>query len=85
MSAGVPVIASNRGSLPEVVGSAGTLIDPNDADAFAAALERVVSDESAAAQSARAGLARAAAFTWEKTAATLRQAYVDAVARRRAR
>jgi glycosyltransferase involved in cell wall biosynthesis len=85
MSAGVPVVASNRGSLPEVVGTAGTLIEPDDVEGFAAALDRVVSDESAAAQGARAGLARAAQFTWERTATTLRQAYLDAVARRRAR
>ena len=83
MSAGVPVIASNRGSLPEVIGDGGTLLDPTDTDGFAAAMERVVTDDAWAAAQARAGLNRARAFTWSSTAHILRQAYVDAVARRR--
>ncbi len=83
MSAGVPVIASNRGSLPEVVGNAGVLVDPLDVEALAAALHRIIDDDGAALERARAGLLRARAFTWSQTAATLRQAYVDAVARRR--
>jgi glycosyltransferase involved in cell wall biosynthesis len=81
MSAGVPVIASNRGSLPEVVGDAGTLIEPSDVDGLCAALERVTEDADCAAAHARAGLARAATFTWEAAAATLRQAYTDAARR----
>jgi glycosyltransferase involved in cell wall biosynthesis len=83
MSAGVPVIASNRGSLPEVLGNAGVLFDPQDPEALAAALQRLIEDDAAALEQARAGLLRARAFTWAQTAVTLRQAYVDAVARRR--
>jgi glycosyltransferase involved in cell wall biosynthesis len=83
MSAGVPVIASNRGSLPEVVGNAGVLFEPHDAEALAAALQRMIEDDEAAIERAQAGLVRARAFTWTRTAETLRQAYVDAVARRR--
>ena len=82
MSAGVPVVASNRGSLPEVIGTAGTLVDPNDAEGLAAALQRVVSDETFAADQARAGLARVRGLTWDRGAAVLGQAYRDAVARR---
>ena len=83
MSAGVPVIASNRGSLPEVVGDGGTLLEPDDVRGFAAAMERVVRDDAWARAQGEAGLTRAKAFTWEGTAVRLRQAYVDAVARRR--
>jgi alpha-1,3-rhamnosyl/mannosyltransferase len=83
MSAGVPVIASNRGSLPEVIDSGGTLLDADDVDGFAAAMTRVVRDDEWAAAQGRAGLERARAFTWPATARRLRQAYVDAVARRR--
>jgi glycosyltransferase involved in cell wall biosynthesis len=83
MSAGVPVIASNRGSLPEVVGRGGTLLDAHDVDGFAAAMERVARDDQWAAAQGGAGLARASAFNWAATAARLRQAYVDAIARRR--
>ena len=82
MSAGIPVVASNRGSLPEVTGGAATLLDPTDVDGLAAALEQIVEDDGVAADRARAGLAQAATFTWDAAAATLRQAYTDAVARR---
>ena len=85
MSAGVPVIASNRGSLPEVVGDGGRLFDALDAGSFASAMERVVRDDAWAAALGEAGLARAKAFTWSTSVATLRQAYLDAVARRQAR
>jgi glycosyltransferase involved in cell wall biosynthesis len=81
MSAGIPVVASNRGSLPEVVGDAGTLVEPADVEGLSAALERVVDDDEFAVSRAEAGLARAATFTWESAAATLRQAYADAVRR----
>ena len=40
MAAGVPVIASNRGALPEVLGAAGTLLDPQDVEGFAEAMRR---------------------------------------------
>jgi glycosyltransferase involved in cell wall biosynthesis len=83
MSAGVAVIASNRGSLPEVIGHGGTLLDADDAEGFAAAMERAITDDAWAAGQGRAGLARARQFTWQSTARTLRQAYLDAAARRR--
>ena len=85
MSAGVPVVASNRGSLPEVLGGAGLLFEPEDATTLAAALERIVTDDEAARRLGEAGLSRAAAFTWERSAAALRQAYLDAARRRRGR
>jgi glycosyltransferase involved in cell wall biosynthesis len=83
MSAGVPVIASNRGALPEVVGEGGTLLDATDVEQWAAAMERLVRDDDWAAAQGQAGLARARAFNWASTAVLLRQAYVDAMARRR--
>ena len=85
MSAGIPVVASRRGSLPEVMGEAGTLVDPHRPEEIAAALERLITDQTWAVAQARAGLERARAFTWTGAAATLRRAYVDAVSRRRER
>jgi glycosyltransferase involved in cell wall biosynthesis len=85
MAAGVPVIASNRGALPEVVGNGGTLLDPDDVAGFARAMLRVARDDDWAAVQGAAGLARAAAFTWHGTAQRLREAYLDAVGRCRAR
>jgi glycosyltransferase involved in cell wall biosynthesis len=85
MSAGVPLVASQRGSLPEVVGTGGLLLEPDDAAAWASAIERITNDEDWARELAYAGLERARAFTWEGTAARLAQAYRDAMARRGAR
>jgi len=85
MSAGVPVLASNRGSLPEVVASGGLLLDPHDVDAWTAAIDRVAHDDGWARELGCAGLERAKAFTWEGTAMRLAQAYRDAVARRGSR
>jgi glycosyltransferase involved in cell wall biosynthesis len=83
MSAGIPVITSTRGSLPEVIGGAGALVDPEDADALAAAIERAIRDDGWALRAAEAGLERARGFTWADSAETLRRAYSDAVERRR--
>jgi glycosyltransferase involved in cell wall biosynthesis len=82
MSAGVPVVTSDRGSLPEVVGTAGVLLDPRDVAAWTSTLERLSSDHKWAVDLAEAGLERARAFTWQQSAAELRRAYVDAIARR---
>jgi glycosyltransferase involved in cell wall biosynthesis len=82
MSAGVPVVTSDRGALPEVVDGAGTLVDAADAGALASALARLIGDRTWAAAQARAGLARAKAYTWHAAAAALRHAYESAVLRR---
>ena len=84
MSAGIPVVAANRGSLPEVVGTGGLLFDPTEPPALAGALEQLLDDDGVAAAWGSAGLQRARAFSWAAAATTLRQAYTDAVMRRRA-
>ena len=85
MSAGVPVLASTRGSLPEVVGTGGVLLDPGDAGAWASAIHRLASDPQWAEDLGRAGLERARAFTWRLTAIRLHTAYQDAIRRRKER
>jgi glycosyltransferase involved in cell wall biosynthesis len=82
MSAGVPVVASNRGALPEVVGTGGILIDPTRPDELAAALASLISDDTVATRWGAAGLDRARAFNWTAAATMLRLAYSEAVARR---
>ncbi|MGE0393384.1 MAG: glycosyltransferase family 4 protein [Vicinamibacterales bacterium] len=82
MAAGVPVLVSNRGALPEVAGDAGVVIDPDDADAFATALIRLTTDDDEATAAAHRGLARARAYTWDAAASRLRDAYESAVTRR---
>lgn len=68
MACGVPVITSNISSMPEVIGDAGVLIELNDVDTLAAALQRVLTDRPLRATLAAKGLARARAFSWEHTA-----------------
>ena len=85
MSAGVPVVVSNRGALPEVVGDSGLFIDPDDAESLAAALERLVGQPDLRATCARRGLDRARQFTWTQTARDVRRAYEDAQLARRHR
>ncbi len=53
MTIGLPVVASNRGALPEVVGDAGLLVDPEDASALAAAMARVLGNRDAGAAAQR--------------------------------
>jgi glycosyltransferase involved in cell wall biosynthesis len=82
MSAGIPVVVSNAGALPEVVGDAAVLFPPADVDALAYALARLATDDAWALDRAAAGLAQARAYTWDTAARALGRAYDDAVARR---
>jgi alpha-1,3-rhamnosyl/mannosyltransferase len=68
MACGTPVIASHAASIPEVLGGAGLLLDPRDVSAWRDAIIRIVNDEALTPRSAVAGLARAATFTWQRTA-----------------
>jgi len=67
MACGTPVLASNRASIPEVVGDAGLLVEPNEV-ALAEGLSRLLADDALRAELRRRGLARAAQFTWRRTA-----------------
>jgi glycosyltransferase involved in cell wall biosynthesis len=68
MRAGVPVVAANGTSLPEVVGSAGLLVDTYDVAAWVQALDRALSDRALRKALIQAGRARARRFTWRATA-----------------
>lgn len=68
MACGAPVVVSDRGALPELVGEAGLVVAPT-AQAVKGALARVLLDRSEAQRLGRAGTVRAGAFTWERTAA----------------
>jgi glycosyltransferase involved in cell wall biosynthesis len=85
MTIGLPVIASNRGALPEVIGDAGILVDPGDAGALASAMERYLTQPETTRRARDAGRARADQFTWHASAASLVRAYDGALERRRAR
>jgi glycosyltransferase involved in cell wall biosynthesis len=86
MTVGVPVIVANRGALPDVVGDAGRLVDPDDAGMLAAALAEITREPSRRRSMAAAGLRQARQFTWDRTVERLRQAWraaFDYHARRR--
>jgi len=68
MSCGAPVIAARSSSIPEVVGDAGVLLDPDDEAGWAAAIEHVVDHQAHADRLRAAGLTRAACFSWRRTA-----------------
>jgi glycosyltransferase involved in cell wall biosynthesis len=67
MACGTPVIVSDRGALPEVVGDAGLVVAP-EPEAVADGLRSVLSDRRLAADMGRAGERRAARFGWDRTA-----------------
>jgi len=75
MARGCPVVASNSTSLPEVVGTAGTLVPTGDLEAWAHALVEVLGDAPLRAEMARRGVARAEAFTWRGSAVAHVAAY----------
>lgn len=75
MACGIPTVASDRGSLPEVAGDTGILIDPDQADQIAEALHLALTDSTFRARSSAAGLARAGQFTWERTAQVVLEVY----------
>jgi glycosyltransferase involved in cell wall biosynthesis len=71
MACGTAVAASNRGSLPEVVGDAGRTFDPTSVDDLVAALNELLDDEPGRTRRAAAGLERSRRFTWERAAEIL--------------
>lgn len=77
MACGTPVIVANRTSLPEVVGDAGLLVEP-EVRAFRDGLVRLLTDETLRAELSARGLQRAAQFSWKKTAELTSAAYHEA-------
>jgi glycosyltransferase involved in cell wall biosynthesis len=75
MAAGVPALVGRYAAAAETLGDAAEVVDPRDVDALAGALARLASDDELRRSYARAGKARAASFTWERTAAATLSAY----------
>jgi glycosyltransferase involved in cell wall biosynthesis len=77
MSAGIPVVASTAGSIPEVAGNAALLVPAEDIDELAAALITGVSDVALRLRLVQRGGQRVAEHSWEKSAAALARLYHD--------
>jgi glycosyltransferase involved in cell wall biosynthesis len=75
MACGCPVLASSAGSLPEVVGDAGLLFDPQDAGAICAAMRRVLDNVDLRSQLSERGRQRCERFTWQRSAELLRELF----------
>jgi glycosyltransferase involved in cell wall biosynthesis len=68
MACGTPVVTSNRSSLPEVVGDAALLVDPDDRGQLADALARIASEEALRERLRERGMERARRYSWDETA-----------------
>ena len=75
MASGVPLLLSNRASLPEIAGGAAVMFEPDHLDDTAAKLETLLEDSNASSELVRLGLGRAAAFTWEACAQSTLRAF----------
>jgi len=79
LACGTPVVGSDAASIPEVVGDAGILLPPDDAEGMANALIQLATDDTFRAELSRRALTQAARFSWERTARETLAAYQDVV------
>jgi glycosyltransferase involved in cell wall biosynthesis len=82
MARGTPVVATRASSVPEVLGDAGVLLEPDDAAGWVASLDAIIGQPGRRAALAEAGRTRAAAFTWERTARETYEVYLRALGAR---
>lgn len=75
MACGAPVVAANRTALPEVLGKAALLADPEELTEFVAAVRALLADPERRRELAAAGRRQAERFTWEATARATLEAY----------
>lgn len=83
MACGAPVVCSDRTSLPEVVGSAGILTNPEDPDAFGAAIKRVLTSPQLREDLGARGMARVKQFSWDQVAVETSALYAEVTGTKR--
>jgi glycosyltransferase involved in cell wall biosynthesis len=81
MACGTPVLTSRASSLPEVVGDAAVLVDPQSVDEIADGLARVLESETLRAELTARGRARARHFSWERSARAIHAGYMQVLGR----
>ncbi|MFQ6014412.1 MAG: glycosyltransferase family 4 protein [Anaerolineae bacterium] len=77
MACGTPVVASDRASLPEIIGDAGLLVSPDDREGLATTMARAWGDGSLREEMREKGLEQARRFTWRGAAENLLQVYLE--------
>jgi glycosyltransferase involved in cell wall biosynthesis len=80
IACGTPVVGSRVTSLPEVVGSGGVLLDPDDIDGLAGALLQLLNDPTFYARLRTAAIAQSRHFSWIRTAEATLEAFHEAMA-----
>ncbi|MCR8915741.1 glycosyltransferase family 4 protein [Marinobacter panjinensis] len=80
MACGTPILSSDKGSLPEVVGDAGVFFDPYDVESISRAIVKISTDVELRQQLSDVAVSRARSFTWER-AAKLALSYLEAAAK----
>lgn len=75
MRCGAAVLTSNTSSMPEVVGSAGILLDPSDVGAWTRAMAALLNDEQARRELREAAVKQAGSFSWERSARGTAEVY----------
>lgn len=83
MACGAPVVCSDRTSLPEVVGSAGLLANPEDPDAFGGAIKRVLVSQQFRDDLGARGMARVKLFGWDRVAVETSALYAEVAGTKR--
>jgi glycosyltransferase involved in cell wall biosynthesis len=77
MAMGCPIVASDRTSIPEVLGDAGRLVDPTDPADLADGLNRMLEDETFRHDCIERGLERVQTFSWKRCAEETLEVYRD--------
>ncbi len=75
MACGTPVVCSNRASLPEVVGDAAVLVDPEDSEALENCIVETLNNSQRRRELSQKGLLRAAQFSWQTLATQTQSLY----------
>jgi alpha-1,3-rhamnosyl/mannosyltransferase len=75
MAVGTPVISSGGGALPEVTGEAAMTVEEANGAGWAAAIERIASDDALWIRLSMAGRERAAGYSWQRTARETAEVY----------
>lgn len=68
MASGVPIVASNRTAMPEIVGDAGIIVEPNNIDELAKAVSNVIKNDKLRKSLIEKGYERVKSFKWKDTA-----------------